>query len=157
MMITDVGLQNEFLPALIDLLKLDYDMLAAYDVALEKLDNPIYLNGLKQFKEDHERHILLINNLLLNHGIEPPAGPDFKQYVTKGKVYVSTLFGDNGIIAAMQSNEKDANTAYLRINHFVDRWPEAVAMLRRGLEDETAHRLWVQAILNDDTLKLKTI
>lgn len=156
-MITEGRLPDHFAAALIDLLRLDYDMLAAYDVALQKLANPIYISSLKQFKEDHYRHILQINNLLLDHGIEPPSGPDFKQYVTKGRIYVSTLFGDDGIIAAMNSNENEANAAYQYINQYVDRWPEAVAILRHGLEDETVHRLWVKSIMEDENLKIRLI
>ncbi len=156
-MITEVGLPNHFAAALIDLLRLDYDMLAAYDVALEKLANPIYISSLKQFKEDHARHILQINNLLLDHGIEPSIGPDFKQYVAKGKIYVSTLFGDDGIIAAMHSNESGSNYAYQRINHDIERWPEAVSILRRGLEDETTHQLWVQTILKQEALRVRSV
>ena len=155
MLITEVGLKNQFSGALIDLLKLDYAMLAAYDVALLKLENPIYISELKQFKEDHHRHILQINNLLLDHGIEPPTPPDLKQYLTKCAIYIATLFGDEAILLAMNRKEKAANAAYHLINHNLDRWPEATCVLRRGLEDETAHDLWVKNILHDDSLRIK--
>ena len=149
-MVTKVGLQNDFVEALKDLLELDYDAVEAYSVAIKKLENQNYATTLTHFRGDHERHIQQITLLLKEHGVNPPSGPDLKQYLTKGKVYLANLMGDDAILKAMYSNEVDTNTAYKRINEYSDIWPEAVSVLQRGLEDETTHKLWLESTINAD-------
>lgn len=149
-MVTKVGLQNDFVVALRDLLELDYDAVEAYSVAIKKLENQDYATTLTHFRSDHERHIHQITMLLKDHGVDPPSGPDLKQYLAKGKIYLANLMGDNAILKAMYSNEVDTNTAYKRINQYADIWPEAVAILQRGLEDETTHKLWIESTINTE-------
>ena len=149
-MVTKVGLQTDFIAALKDLLELDYDAVEAYSVAIDKLENKDYATTLAHFREDHKRHIEQLTALLKDHDIDPPKGPDLKQYLAKGKVYMANLIGDEAILKAMHSNEMDTNTAYKRINQFTEMWPEAVTILQRGLEDETTHKLWIESAINSD-------
>jgi bacterioferritin (cytochrome b1) len=147
-MVTKVGMQISFSSALQDLLALDYDAIEAYETAINKLENTNYKEKLTEFKADHERHIKEITTILGLHNEKIPTGPDAKQWLTKGKVILANLMGDEAILSAMKSNEGDTNTAYQRMNERDDIWEDAVEMLAKGWEDEKRHKAWLENILS---------
>ena len=63
-MVTIVGMQGDFASALKDLVELDYDAVEAYEAAINRLDDEEYKDVLKTFKEDHERHISELSDVL---------------------------------------------------------------------------------------------
>ncbi len=146
-MVTFTGTQAEFLDALSDLIELDYDAVEAYDAAINRIVNRDYKNKLIEFKEDHQRHVEELSEILTHHGKQPPTGPSTKQWVTKGKVVMADLIGDETILRAINSNEVDTNTAYERIYHREDKHPDTEKILRRGLEDERRHKRWLEETL----------
>ncbi|WP_032114209.1 DUF892 family protein [Candidatus Paracaedibacter symbiosus] len=144
-MVTLVGMQANFEDALKDLIELDYDAVEAYDAAINRLENQEFKEKLNIFKADHEWHIQELTNVLKKRNIDPPSGPSTgKQWLTKGKVVLANLIGDNVILRAMISNEIDTNTAYERISLREDMWSEAKDIIRRGLEDEKRHKKWLE-------------
>lgn len=149
-MVTKVGLQANFVAALKDLLELDYDAIEAYEVAINRLENQEYKSKLTEFKKDHERHVSELTALLKKHNEDAPTGPSGKQWLTKGKVILADLAGDNAILVAMRSNEIDTNTAYERLNEFDDKWSDSVDILKRGLDDERKHKAWLESVLSSD-------
>src|SRR5690606_1429347 len=102
---------------------------------------------LKEFKEDHSRHIRELSELLRNHGEEPPTSSSAKKWLTKGKVIIANLVGDITILRAMLSNEEDTNTAYDRIDQRADKWPDATSIIQRGRDDEHNHKSWLESTL----------
>ncbi|STX29676.1 Domain of uncharacterised function (DUF2383) [Legionella beliardensis] len=148
-MTTMVGTQNEFHDALYALCELDYDAVKAYKAAIERLESKEYRKKLTGFMRDHIRHIENITSLLTMHQQKAPEGPDLKQYLTQGKVILANLLGDEAILKAMISNETDTNTAYERINKQVGKWPEAVAIVRQGLNDERRHKQWLEVTVKE--------
>jgi len=143
-MATLVGMQSEFSSALKDLIELDYDAIEAYETAINRLESEAYKNQLKDFAEDHKRHVRELTNLLERHNEDAPTSASLgKQWLTKGKVVLANLIGDEAILAAMKSNEEDTNTAYERMNERDDKWEDSLDILRRGLEDERRHRAWL--------------
>jgi len=144
-MVTLVGTQGNFEDALKELIELDYDAVEAYEAAINRVDNQEYKAKLREFMEDHRRHIAEISELLKKHNIDAPQGPSLtKQWLTKGKVVLANLVGDDTILTAMKSNEIDTNTAYERMADREDLWDEARPLILRGLEDERRHKAWLE-------------
>jgi rubrerythrin len=146
-MTTFVGTQIKFLDALKELVELDYDAVEAYDAAINRIQNTVYKNQLKNFKEDHQRHIKELNELLTKHGESQVTSPGLKQWITKGKIILADIMGDKAILQAMKTNEEDMNVAYEAVNKHDEIWPDAVNALSRGLEDEKRHKKWIEESL----------
>ncbi len=144
-MVTLVGKQAEFLDALKELIELDYDAVTAYQAAIERVKNDFYKEKLSEFLTDHKRHIVELSEVMERHGSLPPEGPDMKKHLLKGKIIAASMLGDQTILRAMKDNEIDTNTAYERLNHHADVWPNAVDALERGWEDEKRHKAWLEA------------
>ncbi len=143
-MVTFVGTQDDFGTALVELIELDFDAVAAYTAAIDRLTNEEYKQKLREFRDDHERHIRELSAVLLAHNQKTPTGPDHtKQWLSKGKVIIAELMGDQAILAAMRSNEVDTNTAYERIVGHKNKWPDADEIVKRGLQDEKRHKTWL--------------
>jgi len=149
-MVTFVGKQGSFADAVKNLIELDFDAVEAYETALNKMENNTYKKYLQGFKEDHERHIKELSALLTKHNEEPPHGPSsVKHWLTKGKVVMAEILGDDLILRALRSNEIDTLTAYRRMDERVDRWPDSESILHRGLEDEKRHNAWLEKQLSE--------
>lgn len=144
-MATLVGTQTEFKDLIRELAELDYDAVEAYEVAIRRLDNTDYIEQLISFKNDHERHIQELNALLKSHKYEEVKGPSSKQWLTKGKVVISDMVGnDKAILKAMITNEMDTNKAYERANRHDSKWKESVSVLQKALADEKRHKSWME-------------
>ena len=151
-MVTKVGLQTEFVNALQDLLELEFDAVEAYDAAINRLEDEHYKSKLREFRGEHRVHIRELSAILQKHGKSVPTGPSGKQWLTKGKVVLGSLMGDNSILSAMRSNEVDTVTAYERLNEYNDKWPDSVEILKRGLNDERKHKAWLESVISDATV-----
>lgn len=147
-MVTLVGTQTNFIDALRELVELDYDAVAAYEAAINRIESEVYKEKLNEFKADHERHIQEISNILSKHNEEAPEGPSSKQWLTQGKVVIANLMGDEAILRAMLTNEVDTNTAYERMNEREDEWSDIQDILKKGLEDEKRHKQWIEECLS---------
>lgn len=142
-MVTTVGTEDRLEDLLSDLIKLDYDAIAAYQAAIERLEDPTFRRMMDEFKADHERHISDLSEILASIGVEPPQEGDAKSLLTKGKVVIAGLIGDKAILQAMRTNEDDTNTAYERAVQFKGLPGSTQEALQRGLEDERRHRAWI--------------
>jgi len=69
-----------------------------------------------------------------------------KALLTKGKVVIAGLMGDEAILQAMRTNEADTNTAYERAVNFKGLQANTRDVLQRGLEDERRHCEWILAV-----------
>lgn len=147
-MTTAVGLQNSFDAAVRDLVELDYDAIEAYITAINSLDNEAYRLKLAEFKADYDRHVAELSELLHTHDVDGPTGTSLiKQWLTKGKVIIAELSGDEAILAAMLHNEKNATAAYQRVSEYEEIWDDAVNIIQRGLQDERRHKAWLEDTL----------
>jgi hypothetical protein len=90
----------------------------AYQAAIDRLENSSYRNALAEFKRGHLRHITELGDILSSMGRTPPKEGDMKALLTKGKVVIAGLMGDEAILQAMRTNEADTNTAYERAVNF---------------------------------------
>lgn len=146
-MATWVGTEDDKLELLQDLIKLDHAAAEAYEEAIERLDNAEYKARLTAFMRDHSRHIEELSPIVRAMGGEVPKDAGAKDWLTEGKVVLSSLMGERAILKAMRSNEEDTNTAYERA---VEKAPaEARDIVARGLADERRHRDWILAQLGE--------
>lgn len=147
-MTTLVGTQKDFTSVIKELIELDYDAVEAYKVAIDKLASGDLKAKMQEFKKDHERHIEDLAAVLRKHFEEVPTGPDGKQWLTKGKVFLASVVGDKAILMAMNDNETDTNTAYIRTFERDDIWNDAKDVIRKGKEDEKRHKETIEKLIS---------
>lgn len=129
-----------------DLMQLDYDTIAAYQSAIERLDNPALKNKLTEFMGDHEQHVQELGQAIRNEGGTPPTAGDARQILTQGKAVIASLMGDKAILMAMRANEVITNARYaetVESRHAND----IQTLLQRGLADERRHKAWMDSTL----------
>lgn len=148
-MVTLVGTQGNFATALKELVQLEYAATDAYDAAINGLENPAYKIKLSEFKEDNDRHIKEISNLLKKNKHEVPDKSILgKQLITTGKVILANMVGDYTILHAIKSNATDTNIAYKRMKNHKDKWADAQEIIKNGLQDEQRHKAWLENTLS---------
>jgi uncharacterized protein (TIGR02284 family) len=136
-----------FIKKLNDLIELDFDAIEAYQAAIERLERNEYKTKLQEFLGDHERHTRNLAEHVVQLGGSPSTGPDFKRHLTKGKVVLADLVGqDRAILTAMRANEEVTNKRYeLALSAHVDGMPANVrATIESNLADERRHRAWIE-------------
>ena len=143
-MATLAGKQSDVRKMLGSLIELEYDAIAAYTVAIERLQDVTLKTALEGFRADHMRHVRELAHELTRLGVRPPEHADLKAVLTKGKVYIGSMRSDRGILLAMRSNENDTNSAY---DHALDNdvtTSDLAALLQQNLADERRHRRWIE-------------
>lgn len=150
-MATTIGDEDDLNALLEHLIALDHDAIEAYEAAIERIDNATHKRSLEEFCKDHVDHTRTLGELLRAQGGTPPDGPNAKAMLTKGKVVMADLMGDEAILKAMLSNEGDTNTAYERATANTVANPEVRAVLQENFADEQKHRTWLEhAIAQED-------
>lgn len=149
-MATLVGTQKDLGAMLNSLIELEYDAVAAYEVAVDKLQTLAYKDQMREFMSDHQRHIIALKPHAAHLGLNVASGPDMKQLVTMGKVLAAQLAGDRAILYAIRSNEEDTNRAYERAIAHEDASPDLLAVFERGFADERRHRAWITRCLEPE-------
>jgi rubrerythrin len=143
-MATLAGRQADSRRLLSSLVELEFDAIAAYTVAIERLADITLTTAFEGFRADHMRHVRELRSELLRLGFRPPDHADLKAVLTKGKVYMGSLASDRGILMAMRSNEKDTKAAYeLALDYDVTSG-ELAALFQQDLADERRHRRWIE-------------
>lgn len=153
---TNVQLDPSLLAELNDLLQLDYDAIQAYTVAVERLGDVESKNAIAAFREDHERHISELTQLIRSRGGDPINLPHLPTGIFKLAIQgVGAAGGDKGILLAYKSNERQARDKYRRA---ADRAhdPEVQALIQRAADDEQRHYSWALERLEDMGLGVGT-
>ena|SRR5579871_5809651 len=143
-MVTTVGTESELVDLLMDLIKLDYDAIEAYNSAIQKLKNKSFADQMRVFRDDHERHTKNLRPFVTQLGKKAPTSGDAKSLLTTGKVAMAALLGDKAILMAMKTNEDDTNTAYERATGHAGLTAELRKILSGNLSDERRHRTWIE-------------
>lgn len=129
-----------------DLIKLEYDAMAAYESAIERFDKAEYKERLTEFLGDHKRHVQELGKAVGNEGGTPPTKGDAMQVLTQGKVVIAGLMGDKAILKAMKANEAVTVGKYEKA--VKTGYPDAIqTVLNQGLSDERRHKAWIEAAL----------
>lgn len=149
-MTTWVGTQTSLEKILNGLIELDYDAVAAYEVAIAHLQHQQYKEQLREFMRDHQRHIIDLKAAAAHICEQVASGPDLKQYLTMGKVQLAQIAGDKSILRALLSNEEDSNVAYERAVQFPNLPGRILSIFERALSDERRHRAWLEQCLHPE-------
>jgi uncharacterized protein (TIGR02284 family) len=147
-MATMVGKEKDITKLLNDLIALDFDAIEAYEAAIARLDTAGDREQLARFMEDHRRHVRDLSELVRSFGEAPQEGADLKRILTKGKVVLAGLSGDEAVLWAMKSNEDDTNQAYERATASPGLPDRVLSVLRANLADERRHRSWIEQRLD---------
>jgi len=129
------------------LVELDYDMAEAYETAIEMLDDPVSKQALREFHEDHRRHMIDLSTLIVNLGGRPMVEADFRHVLLEAKVFIASVAGDRAILKAIKGTEEEANTTYARAAAMRGLAPEVTRVLEMNLEDERRHLSGLQRAL----------
>ena len=151
---TMIGNYKELSKLLNSLIELDYDAIAAYRTAIEKLGNAEDKAALRGFMADHERHIVDLRPFVERFGEKAADGTNAMVILTKGKVVIAGLMGDRAILEAMKSNEDETNKRYEKATTRTDLPAELMGILQKNLSDERRHRAYiVQRLGERETLR----
>lgn len=141
-MVTMVGTQNSPEKLVESLLNLEHDALEAYTETINRLKEPVYIQKITEFKQDHLAHVEQLSEIARQLGVEVPDGT-MKSLLTKGKIVIADLGGDDAILAAMKTNEHDTVKAYENALERDFLSPALRACCEKGLADERRHREWM--------------
>ncbi len=130
-----------------ELIELEYDAIAAYRAAIERINSPAYKSKLSEFLTDHQTHVGNLTDLVRKEGGTPEKDGDAKKILTKGKVVLADISGDEAILKAMKSNEEQTNSKYEKAveKGYAD---HIQSVVQKGLADERRHKAWVETTLD---------
>ncbi len=149
-MVTLAGTQNNEKDLVEALLQLEQNALEAYDETIERLENPAFSQKVAEFRQDHYDHVEKLSQTARALGVKiPEAGA--KSLLTKGKVVIADLVGDDGaILTAMKTNEYETVMAYENACKKDFLSAELRALCEKGLADEKRHRDWMDQTAKAD-------
>jgi uncharacterized protein (TIGR02284 family) len=128
--------------ALNDLLQLDHDAIASYQVAIDALSTETLKRKLRQFKREHQRHVTEIAELVTARGGTPVRAPHVSTGMLKLAVQaLGAAGGERAVLLAFRTNEWESAHKYARAagRRFP---PEVREVVRRGAADEAKHYRW---------------
>lgn len=133
-----------------DLLKLDVDAVHAYNEAIEKIDVQEVRNQLSKYRDDHQRHVSDLTQILHNMGAEiPEQKPDFKGLLIEGMTSLRSSMGTEQALKAMRQNEQITNTSYENAMEWsLEISTEIHDVIRRGYDDEREHLSYIEQQLS---------
>ena len=139
---------KQLIAQLNDLIAVDFDAIEAYEAAIERLEDADGRAQLRSFLGDHQRHTTELSAHVRSLGGRPVTKPDFKRFLTKGKVVLANLAGDTAVLKAMRSNEEQTNSAYEEALREADSFScprEVRDTLQKNLADERRHKSWIES------------
>jgi uncharacterized protein (TIGR02284 family) len=143
---TEIVDAEDMVKKLNDLIELEYDAIAAYQAAIERLEDKNYQSRLNLFMQDHENHIAALSQLVSQEGGVPAHKGDMKVILTKGKVIIADIAGDEAILKAMLMNEEVTNKSYEK--EVIKSYPQPIhSILQDHLADERRHKEWLEVAL----------
>ena len=139
---------QEVLDGLNDLLQLDHDAIAAYDVAIAKLEDRDHADQIAGYRRDHERHVRELNELVARLGGAPANHPHVTGPFKTALQSLGGLAGDKGLLMAFRTNELAVRTKYDSYASRAMLWPPDVKRVIDGAAlDEERHYAWVADVL----------
>jgi rubrerythrin len=131
-----------------DLLRLDYDAVQAYTLAIRLLEGEDYRTTLRSFRGDHERHITELTELIETQEGMPIELPHESGVFKLAVQAAAGLGGDVAVLRAFRSNERQVRDKYGRLAaELAHEDPELADVLLNAAADERRHYDWVDRTL----------
>jgi rubrerythrin len=132
-----------------DLLRLNHDALQAYGVAIRSLRSDSRRQAVESFREDHQRHVAELSQLVREYGGTPAELPHLPTGAFKLAVQaIGAAGGDRAILLAFKANERQSRDRYRAAA--AQPLPAGVAaVLSRHAVDEVRHYAWALTTLDD--------
>lgn len=144
-MATTVGTSDALRALIANLIRLERDALAAYDVLLERLEDAGHRERVSAFRGEHARRLDGLVDLAVGYDAPVPAEGDAKEVLTTGKVRLAGLVGGDGaLLKAMGGNESDMAAAYRRAADDPAVPDAARPVLVQALEEDRRHGTWMK-------------
>lgn len=140
---------EDLVETLNELMALDLDTIAAYEAAIERIDDPDARSQLVALEHDHHRQVDELTACVSMLGGQPRCMGDAKMLLTQARVVLANLAGSRRVLEAMRANEYTAAKRYDRaVNDWIGRATHRVqAALQRGLDAARDHlKLLEQAV-----------
>ena len=138
----------EILEVLNDLLQLDHDAIGAYEIAIERLEDPNHAQQIQGFLHDHERHVRELNRLIQERAGVPRNEPHVTGPFKQALQGLGSLGGDRGTLIAFRTNEMQVRSKYYACAARAKLWPPEVrAVIETNAADEDRHYRWVNEAL----------
>jgi uncharacterized protein (TIGR02284 family) len=129
-----------------ELIRFDFDVIGAYDSAINDIKEAAVREPLVQFRGDHQRHVQNLTAIVQRLGGTPVDAPGFKGMVRKTMTKAAGLGGTELTLKAMRSNEEVLNKTYA--HHLSLDFPDDVKqVIRANYGDEQRHLAWVEQAL----------
>lgn len=139
---------TEIIEGLNDLLQLDHDAIGAYQIAIDKLEDPDWRSQISGFLMDHERHVRELNEAVMEMGGAPVNEPHTSGPFKEALQSLGALGGDKGILVAWRTNELQVRTKYDSYASKAVFWPNHIkALIDHNALDEERHYRWVTDVL----------
>ena len=130
-----------------DLIRLDFDAIGAYTLAIERVESTTYRETLEGFRRDHERHVRELTERVRAAGGTPAEGPHASTSSFKLAVQALGAAGsDRALILAFKANEGESVAKY----RAAAERPHSDAVreiLARAARDEEKHYEWAESRL----------
>jgi rubrerythrin len=126
------------------LVQLDIDAIHAYDQAIDAIDLPMVKQQLRSFRDDHNRHVQTLSQVISRFGEKPPVfARDFKGFLIEGFTAARSVTGTAGALKAMRGNEHLTNRFYK--NALALELPQDVKQIvQTNYEDEKRHLAYIE-------------
>jgi hypothetical protein len=124
------------------LIQLDTDAVLAYQQAIDACEVPEIHRKLKEFQDDHQRHIGDLTEFVRLAGEEPKIKRDLKGFFIEGFTAIASR-GDRSALMAMLGNEGLTNLRYEAALQ-MELPDEVRAVVLRNRQDEGRHLAWIE-------------
>ncbi|HEX8820154.1 MAG TPA: ferritin-like domain-containing protein [Archangium sp.] len=139
---------NRMIERLNALIALDYDAVGAYAAAIHRIDVESLRMRLREFQQDHVRHIQDLSRVVMDLGGTPRQKPDAMGFILKGFTAVTSMMGNEAALQAMRGNEVLTNHTYRMA--LDESWSdEARAIIERNFSDEQRHLAFIEDALRN--------
>lgn len=127
-----------------DLVQLHYDLIAAYETAIPRLENRAYQKVFRDFRGSHVANIESLSKLIEEYGGTPRDKGDLGEPLAKARVLFGKLLNDEGILQAMLVNEQKLDLEYARDLASLTAIPGMEETLEHNRIDDSKRLAWLE-------------
>lgn len=148
-MASSIGTEKTLGEMLNSLVELNHDCISAYESALTRVDREDYRVRLRAMASDLRRHLDELKPVVGPLTTNVSDSPSPKELLTKGRVVLAGLVGDQAIIGALRQNQQEVLRALQAAVNYEGNTAQTRTMLQAHLQTETGHVHWLEGHANN--------